>query len=98
MNNPADPLRQCRRSSSCRAMIPESDLERSPAGKLVCKPGKCPENRKSQSDKVLTLELALRRAHGLLRDAKAGQDRARHTGITWAILQSHHRKQCGLSM
>lgn len=82
MNNPADPLKQCRRSSTCRASLPESQLERNEHGKFVCKSGACPLGRGQQPEKVLELELALRRANGFLRDAKAGQERALHKLVT----------------
>jgi len=82
MNNPADPQRQCRRSSACRAMLPESKLERDKQGKRVCKVGNCPNDHAKQSETVLALELQLRRSKGETRDAKAGQERALHKLIT----------------
>lgn len=72
----ADFLRKCRRSHSCRALLPESDLERNQGGELVCKRGKCPRDLQKESDAILSLELELRRAKGQLMDAKAGQERA----------------------
>lgn len=76
MTNPADPYRQCRRNSNCRAMLPESSLERNEKGALVCIAGRCPESKDKQSEQMLSLELDLRRARGQLMDAKASQERA----------------------
>lgn len=76
MTSAADPLRQCRRNSKCRAMLPESSLERDQFGKLVCLAGHCPNGKGKQSEQVLTLELELRRAKGQLREYRAGQERA----------------------
>lgn len=70
--------RQCRRSSTCRAWIPESAIEwREESGQMRphCKPGMCPK-RSASDEEVLALQLETRRLRAEARDAKAGAERA----------------------
>jgi hypothetical protein len=72
----ADKTRQCRRKGSCRAWLPEAELERIEGREgWFCLPGHCP-NAAGTSDELLALQLETRRLKGEARAAKEGEQRA----------------------
>jgi hypothetical protein len=71
---------QCRRSKVCKAWIPESAVEwveESGRQRPMCKPGMCPNGKRSDTtEELLALQLEARRLRAEARDAKASAERA----------------------
>jgi len=71
---------QCRRSKTCRAYLPESDLEAKDENgtrRWVCKPGMCPNNKRDDtSSELLALQLENRKLRENTHTALRDRDRA----------------------
>jgi len=71
---------QCRRSKTCKAWIPESDIEwvhQHGQRRPLCKPGCCPNGKRNDTaEELLELQLEVRRLRAETRDAKASAERA----------------------